>query len=75
VEENQCSLIVKFTFFKLDEFNRKTYKCKNGVPFKGIYKMVNGVIHYCTKDGEPVAPTEWNYEIIKDYKGADHTSN
>lgn len=74
--ENQCSPIIKFTFLKLDGFGRKVYKGKQeDKPFKGIYKMVNGLIHYCSKDGEPEAPTAYNYVIIDDYKGTDHTSN
>jgi hypothetical protein len=75
MEENQCSPIIEFTFDHLDDFGRKVYKCKNGAPFKGIYKMVNGMIHYCTKDGEPDTPTAYSYVIIKDYEGTDHTSN
>lgn len=75
MEENQRPL-VEFTFSKLDGFSRKVYiGLYNGGSIKGIYKMVNGVIHYCSKDGEPEAPTSYNYVIIKDYKGTDHASN
>jgi hypothetical protein len=74
--ENQCGPIIEFTFDHLDDFGRKVYKGKcEGFSFTDIYKMVNGIIHYCTKDGEPSAPTAYNYVIIKDYEGVDHTSN
>lgn len=76
MDETQQSPIIEFTFLKLDGFSRKVYTGKQGsLPFKGVYKMVNGVIHYCSKDGEPEAPTAYNYVIIKDHEGTDHTSN
>lgn len=63
------SPIVEFTFTSIDDFGRKVYKGKDPLPLAGIYKMVNGVIHYCTKDGEPEAPTAYKYIIVKDYDG------